>query len=81
MTATVEFKGGVELEAALRRLADDKQIMLAARQALREAAKPIQLTAIALASEYQGFLKQAIKVGPGKGEDRDHLYVVSGLWH
>ncbi len=79
MSVSVEFKGGVELQAALARLADDRQIMVAARQALRSAARPIQATAIDLAPEYQGFLKQAIKVGPGKGEDRDHLFVVVGI--
>lgn len=79
MSVTVAFEGGLELQAALRALGDDRQIAVAARQALRAAAKPIRDTAVELAPEDEGLLKQSIKIGPGKGDDRDHLTVVVGI--
>lgn len=79
MSVTVKFEGGQALEAALRALGNNRQVALATRLALQEAAKPIRDTAIALAPEHDGFLKQAIKIGAGKGDDKDVLWVVVGI--
>lgn len=59
----VDFKGGKELEAALRELGDKAAARRTAERALKLAAEPIRDKWIDLAPEDQGDLKAAIKIG------------------
>lgn len=59
----VEFKGGLQVEAALRELASTATKKNVARRALRKAAEPIRAEWEALVPEDQGDLKRSIKVG------------------
>lgn len=59
----VDFKGGKELEAALRELGNKAASKRVAARALDKAAQIIADRAIQLAPEFDGFLKKSIKVG------------------
>lgn len=82
MTGSVSFKGGKELEQALAALGDSRAIRSAARAALREAAKPMQVMAQSLAPRDVGNLVESIKIATGKGDrgnDGDQVFVVLGI--
>lgn len=59
----VEFKGGRELEAALRELGDKGASRRTAERALKLAAQPIRDRWEQLVPEDQGDLKRSIKIG------------------
>lgn len=59
----VEFRGGIELEAALKELGDKNAARRTAERALKLAAQPIRDRWEELAPEDQGDLKRAIKIG------------------
>lgn len=59
----VEFKGGKQLEASLRQLANNVTRRNVAERALKLAAEPIREEWERLAPEDQGDLKQSIKIG------------------
>lgn len=59
----VEFRGGKELEAALKELATRATRKNAAKRALRKAAEPIRQEWESLVPVDQGDLKKSIKVG------------------
>ena len=63
MRVTVDFKGGRELEAALKELGKPRDLRRIATAALRRAAEPIAEEARQLVPVKSGTLKSAIKVG------------------
>lgn len=77
-----KFKGGVELERALKDLGNQKQMVSAARHALRKGADEIIPTAKALVPEREGDLKRSIKQGAakqGKNADKDTVKQIIGI--
>lgn len=75
-----KFSGGKELEAAFRELGQDRSINAAAREALRDGARPIADLAASLAPEHDGFLKKAIKVAAAKRQKgKDYIGVMVGI--
>lgn len=63
MTVTVKFKGGKELEAALKDLGSRATKKNVARRALRRAAEPIRDEWARLVPVDEGDLKRSIKIG------------------
>ncbi len=60
---TVDFKGGKELEAALKELGDKGAARRTAERALKAAAQPIRDRWEELVPEDEGDLKRSIKIG------------------
>tara|TARA_B100000678_G_scaffold271391_1_gene260033 strand:+ start:69 stop:590 length:522 start_codon:yes stop_codon:yes gene_type:complete len=65
-STTFSFKGGKELQAALRELGDERKIVSAKRHALRKGAEPIIATAKALVPVDEANLRESIKQRAGK---------------
>lgn len=82
MKATVEFKGGLAIERALRELGESRAIRRAGRAALKDAATPVRDDAKANAPEDEGDLIESIKIATAKrdrGDDGNVVAVVIGI--
>lgn len=80
----VEFKGGKELEAALRELGNRVTAKNVGRRALIQAAEPIRDVARALAPDDPAtgagkYLRESIKVAPGKRSSGDRIWALVGI--
>ena len=78
-STTFDFKGGKELEKALRELGDPKKAKSAARFALRKGADQIIPTAKALVPRREGHLRGSIKQKAGKSRDQDTVRQIIGI--
>lgn len=78
-STTFSFKGGKELQAALRELGDPKKAKSAARFALRKGAEPIIATAKALVPVDEGNLRESIKQKAGKSRREDTVFQIIGI--
>ena len=82
MKPTFEFKGGKDIEAALRNLADPKVIRRIGLFALRKAAEPMRDKAKQLAPKDVGDLEESGKIAAAKrrrGGDGDEAKVLIGI--
>lgn len=80
----VTFKGGVELQAALRELGSKVTAKNVGKRALLKAAEPIRDRAKALAPDDPAtgigkYLKESIKAAPGKRNRGDRVWALVGI--
>jgi hypothetical protein len=80
----VSIKGGRELEANLRSLGKQVTARAVGRRGLAKAAEPIRDIAKALAPDDPAtgtnkYLKESIKIAPGKSRDKDQIWVRVGI--
>lgn len=86
MTVTVDFKGGRELEAALKALGNPAAARRSGQRAVNKAMEPVRDVAKSLAPDDPAtgigkFLKEAIKSGPRKSRDKDRVFAAVGIDH
>lgn len=80
----VEFKGGIELQAALRELGSKVTAKNVGKRALVKAAEPIAAKAKALAPDDPAtgagkYLRESIKAAPGKRNRGDRVWALVGI--